>query len=79
MPSAHNYLRTRPVHFPDLGARVVVVDFPAFEGAADTLGKADGEPLIDGDKLGAAEYAAQTPALMLSQPPGMTPSLLLPK
>ena len=105
------------MHFPALGLRVVddfpalglrvVDDFPAFEGAADTLGKADGESLIDGaadgtfeglvdgdtDTLGkadgeslidgaaqgAAEYSGQTPALMLSQPSGMAPPLLLSK
>ena len=66
------------MHFPDLGLRVVG-DFPAFEGAADTLGKADGESLIDGAALGAAEYSGQTPALVLFQPKGMAPPLLLSK
>ena len=68
------------MHFPDLGLRVVGT-FPAFEGAADTLGKADGESLIviDGAALGAAEYSGQTPALVLFQPKGMAPPLLLSK
>lgn len=76
--SAHHYLRPRPLHFPALGLRVVD-DFPAFEGAEDTLGKADGESLIDGAALGAAEYSGQTPALVLFQPKGMAPPLLLSK